>query len=135
MEATWTKERKLRAVFSWRVATRRNCLILLQKRSPRLRSLYRSVSITRCSLDHRAGPPLPHRCVEPESSPGQVKRFVRDSGPQVCRIDTDPQIPAQGPQLGLGDQHIAIKPHEKPIHGVYQRTTGLAETRVGNSAR
>ena len=44
MEATWTKARKLRPVFSSRVATRRYCLTWLKNRCTRLRSLEPSAS-------------------------------------------------------------------------------------------
>jgi hypothetical protein len=37
-ETSWTAARKLRASLSWRVAMARKCLILLKKRSMRLRS-------------------------------------------------------------------------------------------------
>src|SRR5579883_3223651 len=47
MDARWRNPRKLRAVFSYRVATRRYCLIRPQNRSTRFRSLYRSASIPR----------------------------------------------------------------------------------------
>ena len=47
MEATWMKARKLRAVFSYRVATRRYCLIRLMNRSTRFRALYSCLSKSR----------------------------------------------------------------------------------------
>ena len=49
MDAIFTIARKLRAVFSYRVATRRYTFILAQNRSTKFRSLYRSRSIARGS--------------------------------------------------------------------------------------
>jgi hypothetical protein len=40
LATSWTAARKLRAVFSWRVAIARNCLILAKKFSIRWRSPY-----------------------------------------------------------------------------------------------
>ncbi len=50
VEATRTKPMKLRAVFSYLVATRRYSFALRQKHSAKLRSLYRSGSYARRSL-------------------------------------------------------------------------------------
>ncbi len=55
IEAAWIKARKLRPVFSYRVATRRYCLIRLMIRSTRFRTLYRYLSKSRGCLRFTLG--------------------------------------------------------------------------------
>lgn len=55
MEATWMKAKKLRPVFSYRVATRRYCLIRLMNRSTRFRILYKYLSKSRGCLRFTLG--------------------------------------------------------------------------------
>ena len=55
MEATWMKAKKLRPVFSYRVATRRYCLIRLMNRSTRFRTLYKYLSKSRGCLRFTLG--------------------------------------------------------------------------------